>query len=916
MEKDSYIEIYGAKTHNLKNINLKIPAKKITILTGVSGSGKSSLAIDTLYAEGQRRYIESFSTYARQFLEKIQKPDVEKIEGLFPAIAISQKPHSPNPRSTVGTITEIYDYLRLLFAKIGKIHCYKCNRIIKKASVNSIFKDLSKEINENEKIGIFSPLLYENNVNKNELIKKLIRQGYDIIYKDHQYYDINYFLEENFSLENSFIHIDTIEFSHKRESRIIDSLEIAFNQGRGSIMILKENKEKLFFTDKLMCPYCKIIYTEPEPSQLSFNNPKGACPKCQGFGNIITYDMKKIIPDENLSLEQKPIACWNSNLFKWFYNKLRRLTPKYKIPWNIPFKDLNQNIKDLIVEGNDDFPGIKGFFEILNEKKYKVQIRVFLSRFRKYEDCPECKGSRLKAEALCIKIMNKNIYELCEMNAEKLKNFINSIELTEQEYKMVEKILLEINKRLNYLTDVGLSYLALNRQASTLSGGEAQRINLAAALGTSLTDTLYILDEPSIGLHPSDNQKLINIIKSIRNLGNTVIVIEHDEEIIKAGDYIIELGPASGEKGGYVVCASPKEEFLNNPNSLTAKYLRKELKISKTKFNCFSSGSIKIIGAKQHNLKNINVEIPLNKFVCLTGVSGSGKSTLAQEVLYAAYKNTKGNWKGKVGSCDTIIINGQLKDMVFIDQLPPSKNPKSIVATYINAFDYIRKIFAEVPEAKSKRLTPTSFSFHSNIGRCPYCKGNGFNKIEMLFLADLNVECEFCKGKRFKEEILKIKYKGKNIYEVLNLTVNEAIQFFEDNKIKKCLYPLISIGLGYLRLGQSLDTLSAGEAQRIKIASSILSSSSNILYLFDEPTIGLHFDDIKKLTECFFQLLQNGNSLLVIEHNLNIIKNANYIIDLGPGGGEQGGYVVASGSPEEIANNPYSITGKYLKMID
>jgi len=909
----NFIEIYGAKTHNLKNLNLKIPAREIIILTGVSGSGKSSLALDTLYAEGQRRYVESFSTYARQFLEKVQKPDVEKIEGLFPAIAISQKPHPPNPRSTVGTITEIYDFLRLLFAKIGKIHCYNCNRIVKKDSINSVFKTLKNELKENEKIGIFFPLFIENDQNYKEVLKKLIRFGYDILLKEDKYYDINEFLEKGYSVENVFVHIDTIEWSLNKESRIKDSLEIAFSQGKGDIMILRDNKERLLFTEKLMCPYCKIFYKEPEPSELSFNSPKGACPKCQGFGNIISIDMKKIIPDENLTLEDKPIACWNSNLFSWFYKKLQRLSSKYKIPWNVPFKDLNSDIKKLIIEGNEDFPGIKGFFEILNEKKYKVQIRVFLSRFRKYEDCPVCKGSKLKREALCIKILNKNIYELCEISAERLRDFINSIELTIQEKDIAEKVLVEIKKRLNYLCDVGLGYLTLNRQASTLSGGEAQRINLAVALGTALTDTLYILDEPSIGLHPSDNQKLLNIIKSIKDLGNTVIIIEHDEEIIKSGDYIIELGPGSGEEGGYVIYCDRKEKFLKNSKSLTSRYLKGELKISCAKIHSSTLGSIKIIGAKEHNLKNIDVEIPLGKFVCLTGVSGSGKSTLAQDVLYAGYKSLTGSWKGKVGSFDKLIINGKLKDIIYVDQLPPSKSPKSIVATYINAFEHIRKIFANTSEAKLNNLTPSSFSFHSNAGRCPYCQGNGFNKIDMLFLASINVECEFCKGKRFKDDILKIKYKGKNIYEVLNLTIDEAIKFFEEDKLKKCLYPLIYIGLGYLRLGQSLDTLSAGEAQRIKIASFISSYSSNILYLFDEPTIGLHFHDINKLMDCFNKLLQNGNSILVIEHNINVIKNADYIIDLGPGGGEFGGYIVAAGKPEEIANNPNSITGKYLK---
>jgi len=906
--RDGYILVKGARTHNLKAINVSIPVGEITVLTGVSGSGKSSLAMDTLYAEGQRRYIESFSPYARQFLEKVVKPPVDEIIGIFPAIAISRRPQVSNPRSTVGTVTEIYDYLRLLFAKIGEIYCYQCGRRVKKHNIKTVLEILLNEKNINRKVAIFFPF----NEQETNALRKFIKLGYETILKGERFYSIHEVLGEGGANEKIYIYVDSIEINKKEESRLIDSLEIAFRDGNGSIMVMMDDRERLLFDERLVCPYCSLKFEEPEASHFSFNSPKGACPVCQGFGNVIALDMSKIIPDESLPLKSKPIAPWNTEMFSWFYKRLAQISNKYKLPLDVPFKDLKEEHKQLIIEGNKDFPGIKGFFEYLNEKKYKVHIRIFISQYRKYEDCPECKGSRLKKERLYVKFRGKNIYELSEMSAKELLAFFNSIKLTKSEEEIAAKVFYEIGRRLSYLNDVGLNYLTLNRQASTLSGGEAQRINLAAALGTNLTDTLYVLDEPSVGLHFVDNKKLLEVIKGIKNLGNTVVIVEHDRDIIKNSDYMIELGPGAGERGGEVVFAGRMDKFFKKSNTLTAKYLRNEVVgIKKNIFNV-AKGYIKIKGAREHNLKNIDVKIPLGQLVCFTGVSGSGKSTLVQDVLYANLKRKKGAWRERVGLCDDILIDGELDDVILVDQLPPSRSPKSIVATYVKAFEIVRDVFVDTMEAKLAGFSASNFSFHSAKGRCPYCEGSGYSKVEMLFLADMIVECEYCKGRRFKDEILKIKYKGKNIAEVLDLTISEALLFFNDAKLRKRLQALVDIGLDYLRLGQTLDTLSAGEAQRIKIASFISQRKKNCLYIFDEPTIGLHFHDVRKLIDCFNKLLELGNSIIVIEHNIDVIKYADYIIDLGPGGGSDGGNIVAEGTLHDIIQNESSLTGRYL----
>ncbi|OGF67477.1 MAG: excinuclease ABC subunit A [Candidatus Fischerbacteria bacterium RBG_13_37_8] len=952
--KGGSIHIEGAKTHNLKNITLDIPVGKVTVLTGVSGSGKSSLALDTLYAEGQRRYIESFSPYARQFLEKIQQPDVEQIDGIFPAIAISQRPQASNPRSTVGTITEIYDYLRLLFAKIGEIHCYSCGRRGKKDTVSSIAGDLKIQAKRSCRLAVFFPFEVVSRQKKQFALKQLLKLGYDTVLVKDVYYDIEELIDSGIEFTNIFVYVDTIDNKDSLQDRLMDALEMAFREGNGKVMVMLENKKKIFFDERLICTYCGIEYEQPEPSHFSFNSPRGACSICQGFGNIKSLDMKKIIPDQNRTLKEKPVEPWNTKMYNWFYRRLFQLSMKYKIPWDIPFKKLDDRLKELIIEGNEDFPGIKGFFDALNEKKYKVHVRIFISRYRKYEDCNACQGSRLKPERLAVRIRNKNIYELTMLSAQRLREYIDNLKLTPFENEVAGKIVLEITKKLQYLEGVGLDYLTMHRQASTLSGGESQRINLAVALGTNLTDTLYILDEPSVGLHPHDNNKLLDIIKQIKHLGNTVVVVEHDKDIIKNADYIIELGPGAGEKGGELLFSGTMKKFFSSSHTLTAQYLRKEIAMIQPGNRKSSHGYIKITGAREHNLKNITVDIPLGQLVCVTGMSGSGKSTLVQDILYAGLKYAHGEWKGNVGLHDSIAVKGTVEDVILVDQLPPSRNPKSIVATYIKAFDHIRTIFANSTEGQIAHLTPAHFSFHSDKGRCSYCEGRGSIKVEMLFLADMYIECDYCKGRRFNRDTLQIFYKGKNIADILDCTVTEAYSFFgeeqnylnlsnrrggpirtpsktpryivsehseksfrknekEEYKIRKCLESLINIGLGYLRLGQSLDTLSAGEAQRIKIASFLSEKHQNVLYIFDEPTIGLHFHDIKILLECFYRLRENGNSILVIEHNMNVIRCADHIIDLGPEGGEKGGTIVAQGTAEDIAKSKQSYTGKYIR---
>lgn len=914
---ENKIIIRGARTHNLKNLNVEIPSGKYVVITGVSGSGKSSLALDTLYAEGQRRYVESLSTYARQFLEKMEKPDVDSIEGIYPAIAIQQRTSQANPRSTVGTITEIYDYVRLLFARIGKTFCYQCGQEVLADSPVSILAEVEQTVPPDEILRIGFPI--PEGLSHKTLLD-LKRKGFYRVVSGKDIMELDDFYKEKAIGETPvefYVLVDRIRLKGNRQ-RIADALETAFREGNGRA-IVETAKSKTSYSDRFECRNCGILYLKPDPRILSFNNPYGACPRCQGFGNIMELDEKKIIPDPSLSLEEFPIAPWNSPEYRWMYQDAKR---EKSLPQDVPISKMTEQQRKILWDGKGDYSGIRGFFEELQNKRYKVSVRIFLARYRGYYQCLDCKGERLRKEARNIKIDGINISQLCQMDVKKELDFINALKLTEKEEQITEKILPEIKRRLRYLIDVGLEYLTLERRSGTLSGGEAQRINLASCLGSSLVGTLYILDEPSIGLHARDIDRLTGILQNLREIGNTVVVVEHDKDMIRQADHVIDLGPHAGERGGELVFSGTVDELMKFPTSLTAQYLRGEKHVDGfgstppvATSAAKSSKEIVLYGAREHNLKKITVKFPLNKLVCVTGVSGSGKSTLVQDVLYPALRQEFGDWQGPVGAHDRIEGARHLNDVAMVDQSPLSRSSKSVPTTYLKFFDDIRALFASTPTAKKNRLTTSDFSFNIPGGRCESCEGDGTIRVGMLFLADVVLVCDACKGQRYQEKVLEVQLNGKNIYEVLNLTVTEAMHFFGGHpKILEKLYLLASVGLDYLRLGQATVTLSGGEAQRLKLAFHLSQPRKNkVLYIFDEPTIGLHFDDIAKLLRCFRKLIESGNSVLCIEHNLDVIKNAGHIIDLGPEGGINGGRVVAEGTPARIATNPNSITGRYLK---
>jgi len=914
---ENKIIIRGARTHNLKNLNVEIPADKYVVITGVSGSGKSSLALDTLYAEGQRRYVESLSTYARQFLEKMEKPDVDSIEGIYPAIAIQQRTSQANPRSTVGTITEIYDYLRLMFARIGKTYCYQCGQEVTADSPVSILAELEQTVSPEEILRIGFPI--PEGLSHKTLLD-LKRKGFYRVVSANEIMELDDFYKEKAIGETPvefYVLVDRIRLKGNRQ-RIADALETAFREGSGRAIVEIANS-KTSYSDRFECRNCGILYLKPDPRILSFNNPYGACPRCQGFGNIMELDEKKVIPDPLLSLEEFPIAPWNSTEYRWMYQEAKR---ERSLPRDVPISKMTEQQRKILWDGKGDYSGIRGFFEELQNKRYKVSVRIFLARYRGYYPCLECKGERLRKEARNIKIDGINISQLCRMDIKKELDFINGLKLTEKEQQITEKILPEIKRRLRYLVDVGLEYLTLERRSGTLSGGEAQRINLASCLGSSLVGTLYILDEPSIGLHARDIDRLTGILQNLREIGNTVVVVEHDKDMIRQADHIIDLGPHAGERGGELVFSGTFDELMKFPASLTAQYLRGEKHVDgfgsappAAKSAAKSAKEIVLYGAREHNLKNITVKFPLNKLVCVTGVSGSGKSTLVQDVLYPSLRQEFGDWQGPVGAHDRIEGARDLNDVVMVDQSPLSRSSKSVPATYLKFFDDIRGLFASTPTAKKNRLTVSDFSFNIPGGRCESCEGDGTIRVGMLFLADVVLVCDACKGRRYQEKVLEVQLNGKNIFEVLNLTVTEAMHFFGGHpKILEKLYLLASVGLDYLRLGQATVTLSGGEAQRLKLAFHLSQPRKNkVLYIFDEPTIGLHFDDIAKLLRCFRKLIDSGNSVLCIEHNLDVIKNASHIIDLGPEGGNNGGRVVAEGTPARVVQNSNSITGRYLK---
>jgi excinuclease ABC subunit A len=895
------IRLRGVRVHNLKNIDLDIPLNTQIIVTGVSGSGKSSLAFDTLYAEGQRRYIESLSAYARQFLERMDKPDAEQIEGITPAIAIQQKAVTKNPRSTVATVTEIYDFLRVLFARIGRIHCLQCGRPVRRDTIDAVVESLFSSI-EGEKANIFFEWTPDNGP---ETLKK---EGFSRIIKEGVIMDLDRLDPDRDFEETLRILVDRLTIDREERDRLVDSLEMAFRKGKGRLFVQPDGGEPLRFSDQLECKTCRIVYEEPVPNMFSFNSPQGACPGCHGFGDLAAVDEDKIIPDPSLSLEQGAVEPWTKPVSRRRMRRLLEEASKRGIPTDVPFRDLSADDQRFVFEGDGRYKGVYGFFHRLQRKKYKVQVRVFLARYRKYVPCPQCGQTRLNQRALSVKVQDLNIAQVVGKTVGEAWAFFDGLELTPFESQVADKLVAEIAGRLKFLLEVGLDYITLDRMTFTLSGGEAQRINLAAALSSSLVGTLFVLDEPSLGLHARDNHRLIEILRSLKELGNTVLVVEHDPEIIKAAEYLIDLGPGAGAYGGEVLFAGPISQFMESAQTLTASYLRGEKQIPLPERRQ-TKRFITIHDVHKHNLKHIEARIPTGVFTCLTGVSGSGKSTLLHDVLFQG-------WQGKSSDGFKEIRGRDLVDrIILVDQSPISTSPRSIPATYTKAMDDIRLLFSQTREAKAQGFMPGHFSFNTAGGRCETCSGAGHQIVEMQFLSDVVLTCEACKGRRFRDEILDVKFRQQSIHDVLQMSVNEALDFFSDHpKIRKKISPLVEVGLGYLRLGQPTTTLSGGELQRIKLAHHLVHKKENhILYLFDEPTVGLHLDDVSLLIRCFQRLIDEGHTVVVIEHNLDVIKCADYIIDLGPEGGNAGGKIIAQGPPEEIIKSRISHTARYLK---
>jgi excinuclease ABC subunit A len=976
------ITIRGARTHNLKGIDVDIPHNALTVVSGVSGSGKSSLAFDTVYAEGQRRYVESLSAYARQFLERIEKPDVDHMDGLAPAIAIKQKNQTRNPRSTVATATEIYDYLRLLYARCGTVTCLHCGGIVKHDTVDEIITTLFA-LPEGTRTHVLFPIIrtevklepmqiatpdveVEAPKPKKTAAKKsakstkpaaietltltdalkdrlteLRRRGYNRLYQSGKIVEFSTpesLLELDFT-QPIFVLIDRLAITPESRARIVDAIETGYRES-GEVQfhtVPREETEaatKYRFSAAFECTTCHRAYREPEPRLFSFNNPYGACPRCQGFGNTIDFDPNLIIPDKSKTLDEGAIAPWTTTKYRPHHGEMKRAAKAAGIPTDVPWYDLTPTQQAFIEDGNITFPGIRGFFAALERKKYKLHVRVFLSKYRGYALCPDCRGQRLRAEARAVLINNQNICETSALTITAAQTFFDNLQLSPAQLEVAGKILEEVRQRVHFLLQVGLDYLTLDRLSSTLSGGEAQRIQLATSLGSRLVGALYVLDEPSIGLHTRDTAKLIGIMKDLRDLGNTILVVEHDPDVIRAADHLLDLGPGAGELGGHLLASGTVAEVTANPNSITGKYLSGRLTIPVPKHRREPGREhLKLTGARIHNLRGVDIDIPLGLLCCVTGVSGSGKSTIVHQVLYRALMQSLGQTEGADPAHLYRELSGtqHLNDVILVDQSPIGRTPRSNPVTYIKAFDDIRALFAAQPDAKRRSFGPGHFSFNVPGGRCDVCEGDGTVTVEMQFLADIELPCEECNGTRYKSSILDIRYKGKNIHDVLNMTVKEALVYFAGHpRIVDKLYVLDEVGLGYVRLGQSATTLSGGEAQRVKLAShlatarSITTRSSNdtaakarsrTLYILDEPTTGLHFDDVAKLLAALRKLIEGGGSLLVIEHNLDVIKSADWVIDMGPEGGSGGGQIVATGTPEEIAANPRSHTGHWLAPV-
>jgi excinuclease ABC subunit A len=924
-----YIIIKGARVHNLKNIDLAIPKNKLIVITGLSGSGKSSLAFDTLFADGQRRYVESLSSYARQFLGRMSKPEVDYIKGISPAIAIEQRVNSRNPRSTVGTSTEIYEYLKLLFARTGKTFSPVSGKPVERFTVTMV-TDFIISQNAGSKILIYCPMeLSKNGRTVKEHLSVLLQQGFNRLKINGDILRIDEVIRKDLpDFDKIDIIIDRIiihEKDNDLRSRLADSLQIAFYEGHGTCLIEVENGGEIItseFSNRFEAD--GIEFEEPSINLFSFNNPYGACKKCEGFGTVIGIDPDLVIPNKNLSVYEDAVACWKGDKMSEWKEQLVKNAYKFDFPIHRPYYELTHEQQNLLWTGNEYFNGINDFFIYVEEQTYKIQYRVMLSRYRGKTVCPDCKGTRLRKDAGYVKIAGKSINEFVLSPVSDLLTFFKTIELNDFDMQVSDRLIVEITNRLSYLEDVGLGYLTLNRLSNSLSGGEAQRINLATSLGSSLVGSLYILDEPSIGLHPRDTKRLINILKKLRDTGNTVIVVEHEEEIIKEADEIIDIGPLAGTHGGELIFQGKYEELINSEDSLTAKYLTKRLKIDLPPSRRRWKEFIEISGARENNLKGINIRIPLNVYTVVTGVSGSGKTSLVKNILYPALRKMYGGYGEKTGKFDRIAGDyNRIANVEMVDQNPIGRSSRSNPATYLKAYDEIRTLFSNQPLAKLRGYKPGFFSFNIEGGRCEECEGEGVVKIEMQFMADIFLSCESCGGKRFREEVLDIKYREKDINDILKMTINQAIDFFSstpgqhsaERKITEKLKPLQDVGLGYLGLGQPSSTLSGGEAQRVKLAYFLSKgiSEAPTLFIFDEPTTGLHFHDISRLHSAFHALIEKGHTILVIEHNMEVIKCADWIIDLGPEGGEKGGYVVFEGTPEELIKSQNSYTAQYLK---
>ncbi|HXG57205.1 MAG TPA: excinuclease ABC subunit UvrA [Vicinamibacterales bacterium] len=945
------IVIRGARTHNLKNVDLTIPCRSLVVMTGVSGSGKSSLAFDTIYAEGQRRYVESLSAYARQFLERMEKPDVDSIEGICPAIAIRQKNSIRNPRSTVGTTTEIHDYLRLLFARIGRTFCRSCGREVIRETAEVVARRLNvlpagtrlligfempvvtpaplpvaaepgdEEAGDDEdETQVPQPSLPDLSDPIVETLAALRRKGFGRLIVDGRVVTLEDIdvatLRDRATLQ---VIVDRVKVDGDVQTRLTDSIETAYTEGGGAAFALAASDTLHAFSERFECRPCHIAYEVPQPRLFSFNNPFGACPVCHGFGNVIELDLALVVPDPSKSIQQNAIEPWSKPHYRAQLAELKRAAKQPGVRMDAPWSALTDAEKQFVVEGDGDaYEGIKGFFRGLDRKKYKVHVRVFLSRYRGYLTCPECNGARLRKEARDVRVGDRTIDAVAALTVREAEAFFADLQLSEKDAAIAEKVLAEIRRRLGFLRDVGLYYLTLDRLSSTLSGGESQRINLATSLGSALVGTLYVLDEPSIGLHSRDNDRLIAILRQLRDQGNTVLVVEHDSDMIKVADIVVDMGLGAGEQGGRVIFSGTLADLMHEPRSLTAKYLRDELAIPvpATRRKPIPQ-KIRIQGATEHNLKDVDVDIPLGVLTCVTGVSGSGKSTLVHDVIYAALKRAKGDWDRRVGVHRRLEGAEFVTDVILVDQNPIGRTPRSNPVTYLKAFDPIRELFAATKEARARGFTASHFSFNVPGGRCEACEGEGVVKVEMQFLADVFVPCDQCESKRFKPQVLDVKYRGRGVDQVLDMTVREALTFFGSSpKVLRRLQVLDEIGLGYLRLGQPATTLSGGEAQRIKIAAHLSSHTGDrVLYILDEPTTGLHFDDIAKLLAAFRKLLLAGHTLLVIEHNLDVIKTADWVIDLGPEGGDEGGRIIATGTPEQIAQLETSHTGRYLRDV-